>query len=134
MQIDQLNHVALHVADVEASIRFYRDVLGLEELPRPAFNFPGAWLRIGPGNSAQNGVQELHLIQRAPKETEDYSFPRERHYAMRVVEIEAAAARLREHNVQFEGPHTRPDGAKQIFFRDPDQHRVELCWLPAAGG
>lgn len=43
MRMLQLNHVAIHVADVPASVRFYHEVLGLEEIPRPAF-LPGAWL------------------------------------------------------------------------------------------
>ncbi len=40
MNIRELDHVALHVADVEISRRFYREVLLLEELKRPAFDFP----------------------------------------------------------------------------------------------
>jgi catechol 2,3-dioxygenase-like lactoylglutathione lyase family enzyme len=48
MKTLQLNHVAIHVADVERSVHFYRDVLQLEPLPRPAFKFPGAWFRLGP--------------------------------------------------------------------------------------
>ena len=55
MQVQQLNHVALHVADVETSVGFYRDVMKLPQLPRPAFDLPGAWFRLGP-------EQELHLI------------------------------------------------------------------------
>ena len=51
----ELNHVALHVADVEKSSEFYADVLKLEPMERPAFEFPGAWFRLG-------DFQELHLI------------------------------------------------------------------------
>ena len=47
MKVLQLNHVALHVADVAVSESFYRDVLQLEQLARPAFDFPGAWFRFG---------------------------------------------------------------------------------------
>src|SRR5690606_16687628 len=39
MQINQLNHVAIHVHDLDRSIRFYRDVLRLPPLDRPAFDF-----------------------------------------------------------------------------------------------
>ena len=35
MHIAQLNHVAIHVADVERSVAFYRDVLRLVPIPRP---------------------------------------------------------------------------------------------------
>ena len=46
---------ALHVEDVDRTIRFYTDVLGLSQIPRPNFQFPGAWFRIG-------ADQELHII------------------------------------------------------------------------
>ena len=42
------------VRDLEASVRFYEQVLELPRVPRPAFDFPGAWFALG--------NQELHLI------------------------------------------------------------------------
>ena len=40
-----LNHVSIVVKDVEASIAFYRDVLGFIEIQRPSsFDFDGSWL------------------------------------------------------------------------------------------
>ena len=37
-----LHHVALYVSDLEVTRRFYRNVLGTEEIARPAdFTFPG---------------------------------------------------------------------------------------------
>src|SRR5229473_4412142 len=86
-------------------------------MARPAFDFPGAWFRIGRD-------QELHLIGRAP---ETRSPPRERHFAFRVRSMEAAEGRLRALRVDFSGPKERPDGALQIFLRDPDGHVIELC-------
>ena len=47
MKIFELDHVALHVKDLEASCKFYREVLELASLPRPVFPFPGAWFRLG---------------------------------------------------------------------------------------
>ncbi len=121
MQILQLNHVAIHVADVERSCAFYRDVLGLEQIPRPAFSFPGAWFRLGPD-------QELHIIG---ERTEEISGgPRGNHFALRVPSIREAERRLREKGIAFHGPWQRPDGAWQIFLADPDGHYIELCELP----
>jgi len=121
MQITELNHVALFVADVERSKRFYRDRLGLPLLPRPDFDFPGAWLRLGTR-------QELHLIGGRLKGPVDDS-SRGGHLALEVPDIRAAAADLRAQGLVFRGPGRRPDGAMQIFLEDPDGHLVEFCQL-----
>lgn len=112
----ELNHVALDVSDVAASVRFYRDGLGLPELPRPDFGFPGAWLRIGVR-------QELHLIGDRDRPVGE----RAGHFAMQVSDIEVAAARLKEKGIAFRGPKPRPDGVQQIFTADPDGNVIELC-------
>jgi len=121
MNVTQLNHVAIHVADLDKSNEFYEQVLGLQQIPRPAFGFPGTWFRLGVD-------QELHLIARPVEGDEP---PNERHYALMVDDEQAAAARLREKNIEFTGPKPRPDGAQQIFLRDPDGHVIELCTPPA---
>ena len=43
MEHRELNHVGLHVKDVAKSCEFYERVLELQPIPRPAFDFPGAW-------------------------------------------------------------------------------------------
>lgn len=124
IQVVELNHVALDVAEVEASVRFYGGALGLPALPRPAFSFPGAWFRLGPR-------QELHLIGDRGRAVGE----RSGHFALQVADIHAAAARLRAEGVAFRGPKPRPDGALQIFTADPDGNVVELCAdLPAPAG
>lgn len=55
MEIDSLHHVALPCAVLERSRRFYQEVLGLTEIPRPALPVAGAWFRVG-------ASQELHLV------------------------------------------------------------------------
>ena len=111
----ELNHVALDVSDVAASVRFYRDVLGLPELARPAFTFPGAWFRLG-------AVQELHLIGDRGRVVGE----RAGHFALLVADLDAVAARLRAVGVVFRGPKSRPDGALQLFTADPDSNVIEF--------
>ena len=119
MKVTELNHVALIVSDLEASSRFYREILGLPSLPRPAFSFPGAWFRIG-------AHQELHLIAgRIASPVNEGS--RAGHFAIRVGDIQAAAGHLKAKGIKFRGPLDRPDGAQQIFLEDPDGHMVEIC-------
>ena len=121
IKIHELNHVALHVRDLDASIRFYRDVLGLPQIPRPAFNFAGAWFALG--------SQELHLIS-DPLMTSDRR--RHHHFALLVDDAHAAKAELASRGViQMEGPSPRPDGPLQLFFHDPDGYRIELYHWPA---
>jgi catechol 2,3-dioxygenase-like lactoylglutathione lyase family enzyme len=53
------------------------------------------------------------------------------HYAFVVDDCDAAAEQLHQQGVQIvEGPRTRPDGARQLYLRDPDQHLVELFSVP----
>ena len=121
MRFAQLNHVALHVADVEKSAAFYRDVLHLEPIPRPAFSFPGAWFRLG-------ADQELHLIGGRSQEVNSHN--RGNHFALLVDDFDAWEKYLIENRVNFLPRRFRPDGALQLYVVDPDGHHVELCTLP----
>lgn len=117
----QLNHVAIHVAEVPRSVEFYRSVLQLEPLPRPAFSFPGAWFRLGID-------QELHLIG-------DAQYPaiaqhRGNHFALLIDDVDAWQQHLKAVGAQHLPRRIRPDGAYQIFLADPDGHFIELCTLP----
>ncbi|MSU42359.1 MAG: glyoxalase [Pedosphaera sp.] len=116
-----LNHVALHVEDVEKSCEFYERVLHLRSMPRPAFTFPGAWYRLGT-------TQELHLIggRRNPIQSGN----RGNHYALLVDDMDAWEAHLRALNVEYLPRRTRPDGAWQIYVKDPDGHTIEICTAP----
>lgn len=121
MRTIQLDHVALHVADVEKSCHFYSQILLLEPLPRPAFDFPGAWFRLGIG-------QELHLI--GDRTLAVHSHNRGNHFALMVDDINAWQAHFVANGVTFFPPKKRPDGATQIFLCDPDGHYIELCTPP----
>ena len=121
MKIYELNHVALHVADVEQSCEFYRTTLLLDPLPRPAFSFPGAWFRLGAN-------QELHLIGGRAEPVS--SGNRGNHFALRVDELDSWEQHLQKLGADFRPRKMRPDGAWQVFLRDPDGHVVELFTPP----
>ena len=119
--VQSLDHVGIHVSDVATSESFYRTVLGLEPLERPDLGFPGTWLRIGK-------AQELHLIG---KNSCPGNPPSERHFAMAIEDADSWATHLVKHRIQIDGPRQRPDGALQIFLRDPDGHVIELLARPS---
>ena len=116
IRIHELNHVALHVSDLDASMHFYGEVIGLPQKARPAFDFPGAWYAFG--------NQELHLIA-DPAMTA--ASRRHHHFALLVDDTDAAKAELTAKGItEFRGPAPRPDGAMQLFFHDPDGYVIEL--------
>jgi len=121
MKILELNHVAILVADVERSCDFYARVLRLSPLPRPAFDFPGAWFRLGTN-------QELHLIGNRAEPV--LAGSRGNHFALQVEDLPAWEQRLRVVGAEFRPKKQRPDGAWQIFVRDPDGHFIELFTPP----
>jgi catechol 2,3-dioxygenase-like lactoylglutathione lyase family enzyme len=112
-----INHVALHVADVAKSVRFYVEVMQFEQLPRPAFDFDGAWFRLGT-------VQELHLI--AGRQNETTSGSRSNHFALEVPDLDEWQAHLTTQKAIFKPAKARPDGISQVFVQDPDGHFIEL--------
>jgi catechol 2,3-dioxygenase-like lactoylglutathione lyase family enzyme len=114
--IHELNHIALHVRDLEASERFYGEVLGIPRLERAGFNFRGAWFALG--------SQELHLIEGSPNQPVN---PHSFHFALRVDDALAMYAMLKPQDIPTLGePNTRPDGAVQVFLRDPDGFLIEI--------
>lgn len=123
MQVKQLNHIALHVADVDRSVAFYREVMQLPALQRPAFDFPGAWFRLGDD-------QELHLIGNRTASVNSHH--RGTHVALMVDDLDQWEQQLDAHGAKRLPRRVRPDGAQQTFVEDPDGHMIELCVLPNA--
>jgi catechol 2,3-dioxygenase-like lactoylglutathione lyase family enzyme len=56
--IESLDHVLVLTDDLEGSLAFYRDALGLEVCERPPLPFPGYWLGVG-------GRVSVHLAERS---------------------------------------------------------------------
>ena len=121
MKVMELNHVAIHVQDVERSCRFYQEILKLDPMPRPAFTFPGAWFRLGQ-------AQELHLI--GDRGDPVSSHHRGNHFALQTDELAAWVEHFRKAQVHYQPPKQRPDGAMQLFLQDPDGHVIELFTPP----
>jgi catechol 2,3-dioxygenase-like lactoylglutathione lyase family enzyme len=121
MTIGQLNHVALYVTDFQRSSAFYQNALRLEPVPRPAFTFPGAWFRLGTN-------QELHLI--ADNGPPFFSTHPSNHFALQVDDLNEWECHLRSVRADFAARRQRPDGAAQVFLRDPHGHVIELFTPP----
>jgi glyoxylase I family protein len=121
LAITSLHHVSVNVTDLDRAKRFYTEILGLEEIPRPPFDFPGAWFRLGD--------RQLHLIVYPPTHTlrgTTAISSREGHFAIAVGSYEDACRHLEAAGVPFDAhPQSRTPWA-QIFLSDPDGNLIEL--------
>lgn len=113
MKFRRVHHVSINVTDVEASVAFYRDVLELEPLARPAFGFAGAWFGLG--------EQQLHLIE-AP----GFVAPVGQHFALFVDDIDATIGVLTDRGVTVSQPSEIAGVCRQAFFADPTGNSIEL--------
>lgn len=115
----KLHHVSFAVSDLAASKRFFGGVLGLPEIERPNFNFPGAWYAVGD--------RQLHLIEQsgAGRETAG-RISRSDHMALEVADMASARKALSDSDIEFAEGSNRALGMEQIFCSDPDGHTIEL--------
>ncbi len=125
--MEAFDHFTIVVNDLEASRRFYIDLLGLNEVDRPAFDFDGAWFRVG--DSLVHLILANDLSGRpGPGNQQVKKASRGLHFAFRVPDASHAATLLKEAGVVIvDGPKQRPDGATQVFARDPDGWLIEIC-------
>uniref|UniRef100_A0ACD5V4F7 Uncharacterized protein n=1 Tax=Avena sativa TaxID=4498 RepID=A0ACD5V4F7_AVESA len=124
----RLNHVSFSCASLEASVDFYRRVLGFELVRRPAsLNFRGAWM-----HKYDMGI---HLLQRnsdcgvPPVRLPATIDPKGNHISFQCSDMALMKARLRDMNLElvttrvWDGETT----VEQLFFHDPDGNMIEIC-------
>ncbi len=116
------DHDALMVKDVNVAAEFYKEVLGLKEIPNGGLGDHIRWFELG------EKVQ-IHLIE-GEDQVEKHKGV---HFAMNTDNLSALMQHLKSKNVSFENwsgeketTNTRPDGIKQIYFQDPDGYWIEV--------
>ena len=114
-----VNHISFAVADLERSLAFYRDLLGLAEVPRPDLPVAGAWLGVG--------AAQVHLIVVPPGVEVGGKPPAlnpiDCHAAFSVADYGETLAALRARGLEV--LETGPENG-QMWVRDPDGHIIEL--------
>ncbi len=125
MTLRRLDHALVLTDDVEATVAFYRDALGLEPGDRPPLPFPGAWLYV-------DGAACLHVAERAAYEAHAATVDLEPtgasidHVAFSAEGYEEIAARLAEAGVGGVTNDVPEAGMRQVFLTDPNGVRIEL--------
>lgn len=122
----ELLHTMIRVNDLEASLRFYCDRLGMKLLRK--HDFPGGRFTlafVGYGDEASHTVVELTYNW----DTHEYDIGSGfGHLAIGVPDIYAACERLRAAGVKIvREPGPMKHGSTEIaFIEDPSGYRIEL--------
>lgn len=118
---------ALYVDDLERAVAFYRDILGLaalnEDARFAAFDVGGRSVLLLFKRGAT--LETVHL----PGGTippHDGHGPLHIAFAVTADELQAWETRLVEQGVTIEARTAWPRGGRSIYFRDPDNHLLEL--------
>lgn len=125
-QLGKIGHVALYVADIERSSRWYQEVLGFEvsdEYGEAMMPGGAAFLRCNPDH---HGIALFKATEQNPAGAGLH------HLAFEVATLDdvvRARTHLRRHDVKIDFDGRRRAGVQiAVEFRDPDNHRLEIYW------
>lgn len=118
-----IDHVTINTDRLEATERFYIDVVGLELAPRPDLPIPGIWLKAKGGE----GPAIIHVIV---DETHTPSRSQTRgtvdHIAFHAKDFEKARSEIEALKVPWCGNVIPDFGLWQLMFYDPNGVLIEL--------
>ncbi len=104
-------------------LHFYQDVIGLQRIADPFKDDVHAWFEIG-------HKTELHIIGGAKKVNKQALG---QHMSFSVPSVDAFIERLVKAKIPYINSRgkknaitSRPDGVKQIYFKDPDGYWIEM--------
>ena len=120
MSVGMLDHYNVSTRKLGDTVRFYEDILGLVNGPRPPFDFPGAWLY-------SEGHPVLHLNDISPTDKQQ---PADSgvidHVAFGSRGFEAMKQHLAQKGVSFRVNVVPNSSRRQIFLTDPNNVLIEL--------
>lgn len=120
-----LAEVVLLVRDLQASIAFYRDVLGLEVISPEEFK-GGAFLQAGGGRAY---VTNTIVLARAQPETPPFAKPQSLHHIGLEIDpasFDAEVARLQGLGLEVRSGKHPFFPSRTVYVNDPDGNEVEL--------
>lgn len=122
--IASLVEVVLVVEDLERSLRFYRDTLGLEVISPPGV--PAAFLRIGPPT---NGIPQQIVLVSRPADMPPASGRRLHHIGLGVAAeaYETERVRLRGLGYALRGGEHPFMPIDAFYLDDPDGNEIEIA-------
>ncbi len=128
MVITGLFHVAIKTVDLETTVRFYRDVLGMRVAPRPNFTTQGAWLAC----STPDNRTIIHFYAGDAALDEAGHFSRGTaaidHVSLMVVGYRDTIERIKSFGLDWREYIVPDTNLWQIFVYDPSGVQLELTY------
>ncbi len=123
MKVRKLLHTRYRLNDLDRSVNFYRDVLGLEEVRRHK-SPRGSELVFLKAPESEETIELCHFPNSGPVEVQ----PDLTHLAFQVDSLEEFGRHLAELGLKYsDGPTYKPDGSGGFAFIDaPEGYEIEL--------
>ena len=125
MGVGVLDHFNIRTRKLADTIRFYEEILGLENGDRPNFTFPGAWMY-------SEGKPVVHLVDISG--TEEPQKPDSgvvHHVAFISTDFAGMQQRLSSKGMKFDSRQVPGGDLWQIFVNDPNGVMIELNYEAA---
>jgi catechol 2,3-dioxygenase-like lactoylglutathione lyase family enzyme len=124
--IGGLFHVAIKTNDLDATVRFYTEVLGLHSVPRPDFGYPGAWL------AAPGGAAIIHIYAGGAALGEDgrapYGTSAIDHVSITATDFHGFIAKFKKHGLDWREFNVPEAKLWQLFVYDPSGVQLEITF------
>jgi lactoylglutathione lyase len=125
MKAIRLLHTRYRVNDLERTVRFYADVLGLQEVRRHKSG-RGSELVFLKAPESEELIELCHFPQSGSVQVQ----PDLTHLAFEVKSLEEFGKHLASKGIQYsDGPHMKPDGSGIAFIDAPEGYEIELMQL-----
>jgi len=121
----KLLHTRYRVNDLERTVRFYQEVVGLKEVHRQK-SPRGSELVFMKAPESEELIELCHFPASGPVEVQ----PDLTHLAFSVDSLEAFGLHLAKLGLKYsDGPHLKPDGGGIAFIDAPEGYEIELIQL-----
>jgi lactoylglutathione lyase len=126
----KLLHTRYRLNDLERTVKFYKDVLGLEEVRRHK-SPRGSELVFLKALQSEELIELCHFPGSGPVQVQ----PDLTHLAFEVDSLEDFGKHLDKLGIKYsDGPHLKPDGGGIAFIDAPEGYEVELIQMARSGG
>jgi len=136
MPLTHLEHFLIQTEDLDGTVDWYVDVLGMEEGPHPDFKMPVRWLylgeepvlhlTVGGENVSENRKKYLGQQSTATKGSGVVD-----HVAFRATGLTEMMNRLDNKGIEYTKRQVDDQGLFQLFLIDPNEVKVELNFAAA---